>query len=525
MTPERKQHLLALAAAWLLALPFAISTTVLPWGRDQGIYAHAATRLLDGYVPYAETYVFKPPATIFVHAASMLLFGRNMLAIRVFDVFWTLATVAVLYGIAVRATQSRFFAALTGVVFAAIYHHYTYWNTAQTDGWTNLPIGLALLLALGDEANPRRALAAGVLAGIAFWFKYTVGLVFPIAVLLPLLRRGRGGLPEAGAVIAGFALAVGGGVLAMMALGAWDDFVEIQTEVVFPYSGATKAAGGDEGIARKSFDRFVKGVGTLGGPVSMVISSLGLLAVLGDLAWRRKLDDRAVARLAALGWAVTGLASAWTQGKFFSYQYLATVGAAALLVPIALSTVAEIVPRGRYVVIPACVILLGWTGSQKPFPNRWQILWNLAQGKTTLEHEYDKGNYGFKDMSLDHNMAMGKWLKENTPEGEPVFIWAYDPMIYVLAGRDMTSRFPYTFPLVVSWAPVEKYEQELISALRDDPPSAFVIGKDDGVFVVMGHRRDSRKTLVEFEEMNAWLRENYVQQKDVGRFQVWTRRR
>lgn len=89
LSRDRRRDLAARVGAWLLALPFAVSTTVLPWGRDQGIYAHAASRLLDGYLPYSETFVFKPPATIFVHAAAMALLGRDMLAIRVFDVVWT----------------------------------------------------------------------------------------------------------------------------------------------------------------------------------------------------------------------------------------------------------------------------------------------------------------------------------------------------------------------------------------------------------------------------------------------------
>lgn len=510
MTPsrERRRDLVALAAAGLLALPFALSTLVLPWGRDQGIYAHAAARLLDGHLPYAGTFVFKPPATVVVHAAAMSLFGREMLAIRAFDLLWTLATVAVLFALARRATGSRIFAALAGVAFAVLYHQHNFWNHAQTDGWTGLPIALALLLALGE--GRRRAVLAGVCAGLAVWFKYSLGLVLPLAVALPLLRRG---LADAAAVAGGFTFALAGGVAVMVVLGVWPAFVEIQTAVVAPYVEAT--GGGAS---------FWGGVGRLGGPVVLALAAAGALAVLVDLGRRRVLDSRALVGLAAIGWAGAALVSAWVQGKFFAYHYLPAVGAVALLIVLGLASAARLGPRARAVVLAVCAVLLGVAATRRPFPERWTTLGELVRGRTTLLREYARGSYVVPDMSVADNLRIGTWLREHVPADEPIFVWSYDPMIYVLAGRDMVSRFPYTYPLVIGWGPVDAYRAELMTALRATPPAAFVVGKDDAVPAVTGHRRDSRRTLREFSALHAWLREHYAPQGEVGRFQIWTRR-
>ena len=79
-------------AITVVALCLVSGGLFFPFGRDQGNYAYPAWAWLDGQMPYRDVYVFKPPATVWVHALAQLLFGHSMVAVRILDLGWTVAT-------------------------------------------------------------------------------------------------------------------------------------------------------------------------------------------------------------------------------------------------------------------------------------------------------------------------------------------------------------------------------------------------------------------------------------------------
>src|SRR3954470_18541038 len=82
--------------AVLLGLP----SLTYPFGKDQAEYACTADAALNGKIPYKDVFCIKPPMTPAVHAASLLLFGRSMASIRIFDLIWQAATAVVILIIA-----------------------------------------------------------------------------------------------------------------------------------------------------------------------------------------------------------------------------------------------------------------------------------------------------------------------------------------------------------------------------------------------------------------------------------------
>lgn len=511
-----REHALALATMVLLAMPFALSSLILPWGRDQGIYAQAGARLLDGYLPYRDTFVFKPPVTVFVHSLAMALFGREMWAIRALDVGWSVATGVVLYAIAFKATGSRVAGAAAGIAFAWQMHRVGWWASAQTDGWSNLFVGLALLAVLAGRPTWWKGLLGGLAVGVVFWFKYTGGAILPVVVVLPLLRGWRRGWLATLGVVGGFAASIGLGFGLMALTGTLEPFLTIQREVVFPYTGA---GGGKGGIAREGWNTFGARLHKYFQAL-LVPAGAGALAVVGRLVWRLRLDDRDAAGLAALGWALAGLAAAWAQGKFFQYQYLLWVGGACLLMVVAGSMLVRFSGRLRLPLLGAMGLVYVVTLAGDPFPERWESLSRIVTGGQTLAEDQHRRNYRTRDMSLRDNVAAGAWLESHTDPDDTVLVWAYDPMVYVLGDRNMAGRFPYTYPLVVPWAPVEAYEAELLEDLRRAPPAAILIGSRDAVKLVTGHKKDSRRMLRELPELDSWIRDRYVLAERVGRYEI-----
>jgi hypothetical protein len=515
--PGRWRHGAALLVLTLLSLPFTLSSLVQPWGRDQGIYAHAATRLLDGYVPYTETYVFKPPGTVLIHALAMGLMGREMWAIRVLDAGWSLLTAAVVYGILWRATRDRAASVLGGLLLCWQVHRVNWWGSAQTDAWQGLFVAVGILLLLtGPARSLWRGALAGALLGLALWLKYTVGGFLGVLVLLPVLRGGWRAWPAVAGVVGGFVLGGASGVVALWAAGAWDAFLAIQREVVFPYTGA-----GGKGIARGDLDLLGTRMEKFYGLPVLVLSGLSVVVIAAEAAWHgfrdRHLPDRTVAAVAGLGWAAAGLLSVWAQGKFFQYHFGLLLGGFALLLALLLHRAGRRIGRRSALLLGVLLLLAGFEVDHR---QRWRELAPWLAGRASLEEVWHRENYRTRDMSLRENVAVGRWLARHTERDDRILVWSYDPMVYVLAERDMVGRFPYTYPLVVRWAPVERYEEELMDDLRADPPAAIVIGSGDAVRLVTGHGFDSWKTFRRFEALRRWVDAEYPVEQRVGRFRV-----
>lgn len=524
---------LALGLAVLLMLPFAASPLVLPWGRDQGIYAFSAWQVLAGHVPYTDIFIFKPPGTVYVHVLSQALFGSSMLAIRLLDMLWSLATGAAIFGLVLRATRRPLAGTFAAVVFTWSAADLSYWSQGQTDAWANLPYALALLLVLAEP--PRRwrpwlALAAGVVFGGAFWLKYTTGGLLPFLMLVPLLRDGlrdRAAWLSAGAVLAGFTGAVLG-VLGMLAAGgALSEFFAIQRDIVVPYTGVTGAA---DGVQRRSLWTFFAATERFG-VAQLSLWAVGVVGVLGLVGARIRswtlqdregplFDGRSLAALAALAWTLSGLLSGFVQGKFWMYQLMTTVGGGAMLSAIGLWTLSSGI-GGRWAVALAVPWLLwAWDGR---FPHRLELLQGYLTGQYDLEGLYSRGNYRNGGFDSRQARRVARVLARRTDPDSRIFIWGYDPMIYVLAGRRPVSRFPYHYAQIVPWGP-DHYDDELFTALQTDPPAAFVVATDDSVSVVTKVKADSDELLERWPELHAWVQAEYREVEQVGRYAVWERR-
>lgn len=495
-------------ASWVVGIGaslMAATMIVLPWGRDQGIYGQAAQELLEGRLPYRDVFVFKPPMTVIVHALSQLLFGAHFVSIRVLDIGWTTATAFLVALITHRATRLPTVAAVAGLLYAAQYTQQGWWETAQTDGWMSLPMGLALVCVLRRELW--WSALAGVLLVVAALFKYPALAVLPFVLGLSLLEAERRWVRPA-VVIGG--MAVSGLVFmgTMLALGAWTPFIEAQTQVVLPYAGGT--------LTRVPFGVMLSRLWKYNAAV-VLPGAVGLVPLIVDL-WRRPRDEANRWALVGAGWFLAGLMSGIAQGKGFEYHFLPTEPGGAVLGGVLLGALIRM-KLPEWLVIAGAVIPMGLWVATGPMPERVSQLGDLATGDTTLE-QLGKG-YRTRDLSLSSAFDVARYVREQTDPDRPILVWGYDPMLYVLSDRPMLSRFPYTYPLVVAWGPRDAYREELVVAFDANPPSVVIVGKQDRVPVVFGHGMDSKDTLRRYPKLGKRIQRDYKMVKTGWAYEVW----
>src|SRR5580698_5577710 len=132
----------ALSAVTLL---WAVSSLWLPYGWDHGCFAYLSDTILRGGMPYRNALDFKGPLTFYIFAALQAVFGRQMWAIRAFDLM--LLACAGVAGIRVGSRfVSRRAATCTMLVLVLAFASFGNWYTAQPDGWAAL--GLFVVIAL-----------------------------------------------------------------------------------------------------------------------------------------------------------------------------------------------------------------------------------------------------------------------------------------------------------------------------------------------------------------------------------------
>lgn len=71
-------------------------------GADQGLQAFVAAELLQGNLPYVDNWDHQFPGGWVLHALEIFLFGKSVLAFRIFDLFFQLGSAYLIFRITLK---------------------------------------------------------------------------------------------------------------------------------------------------------------------------------------------------------------------------------------------------------------------------------------------------------------------------------------------------------------------------------------------------------------------------------------
>jgi hypothetical protein len=143
---------------------------------------------------------------------------------------------------------------------------------------------------------------------------------------------------------------------------------------------------------------------------------------------------------------------------------------------------------------------------------------SLISGKITLEDHYRNfEKYTVADFSLSANMDTAAFISDNTRKDDEIYIWGFEPLVYVLSERKCVSRFIYNVSLFWPWV-TKEYKTEFMETLRKKRPKYFLVLRNDELPWVSGLYDDSEKALKNYSELNLFVTQNYIYDREIEDF-------
>jgi 4-amino-4-deoxy-L-arabinose transferase-like glycosyltransferase len=353
----------ASAALGISLWPSATGATE-PLDCDEAAYAYIAHRILHGDVLYRDLTENKPPLGYWLYTLAVALGGYNELTIRIMPIPFVLATIVLVWWIALRLGGSAS-AALAAALFILLSTDpFLFGNGANLEHFINFfsTAALGFVVLTWDRSDGRYLLASGVCLGAAALVKqialFHVLLFVPALFLRSWTRVDRQG-PRAAR---GFldVLAFGSGLLAIVAIvalvlfasgsgrSAYDDIVQ--------YGAALATDTRADPNAPSSFVRWLTGNADPAGRLPWPFGSTDYLVWWGSgswplwlasapsLAWLLLAPGTTAPRRLVAAWTLSAWAQIALPGLYWQHYYLLPTSGVAITVAICL---AEAISRLR----------------------------------------------------------------------------------------------------------------------------------------------------------------------------------
>ncbi len=519
-----------LAAALVITVALGVPMLLFPLGPDQSIFAYIAHRISIGGFPYVDAWDQKPPAIFLLYVIALHIPAPLMRNVRIFDLGMVCLTVIAIYLLAQELWSplaGGLAAAAYGTAYATLYG---YWYTAQPDGYCGLPLCLATWLYYRFLAGRRiwPYVTAGLLTGFAFQLRYPSALI-GLAWLYIEWNHARSSTTcrwtaafrRIVSFSAGFGLmqaAFVGYLLAGHALSAYVaaefSFAAHYVRLGGPYSPNGFEWGLYLDAARMATVEFLSAHLFIALPAGLALTH----------ALRRDGDVR-VREIAFI--ALTAALGVLLQAKFFWYHWLAILPFLALLGGKGLADAARVFGRNSRLTAlgglagTVLVLLLLSPQATDAAVRQWKGVGDYYAGPARRERFNSQfGAYGSEPYSYLADDQVARYLQARTAPGDTIYVYGYDPLVYLISERESASRFIYVFPVITPWVPAN-WRSEFYRDLQTKAPHYILIQADQGAPWIDGLHVDTATYAAHDAELQRILTNRYELDTEIEFFTLY----
>ncbi len=502
--------LILAAAAWWL--PFGIE----PPGRDQSLFLAEAQALRAGSRLYTGIWEHKPPGIIVAYALADVLAGPGDMAFHLLD--WVAGGLTALgLLVLVRRFTASWGAALGSALFYVAYHGGPvfggFWARAQAevvmDPWLVLAL-LALTSRTGSAAGAALSAAvAGFSVAVMLALKYSA---LPLVLLaLPGSLGGGTGRRLLAIRVLAFFTALVLPILAWLAYLQWTDRLTAfwTATVTFNLAHSTVAK-----ISRTEFFLWKVFAGFHPLLPLYVLAVAGMSWVLAA-RWRSQPVPAGASRLLLWGvftWLLSLVAVFW-QSKFWHYHYQVVLVPLCLAAGATLAMLLAWLPRTRHRVPAAAASLALIALCSLPYGrlviayNREHLIWPALRGAVDRRQFLATYRSGATDYDVLATTEAAESLRSETTPNDRIFVWGFEPGIYVQTQRRPASRFLYDYPLMPRFEAVHaEFMRQLMHDLETQPPARIVVMSRDPNDI---EEKDSVTQLLDVPALRQFIITNY----------------
>lgn len=403
------------------------------WNVDEAIHAAVARTLLDGGVLYRDAIDQRTPLTYYATAAVFKIFGANNLAaMRIFVALLVGGTGFLLLcaGRSLRRPAAGGAAAVAYVLLATGAFFQGDANAINTEWFLAFftAAAAAAFLARGGGGEPWRQVGIGALLGAAFLSKQPalLDLAAPAAALVYIAwrtRRVAAGTRTLAALLAGWLLPVAIAAVWLAARGAWRD-AEFYTWIYNLRYYAPETTTADR---ISSALLAVRLMGTAA-PALLAVWLIGGAATTVRLLQRPVSIEGAAAdtgRLYVVVWSLTSLAGAAASGRDFQHYSIQFLPSFCL---------------GAALAGTGAVRWLWQLRTGRPTARAVAVVLVLAFAAPPVVHALAHRHRTLPD---DASTRVSLYIRHHSPADARIFVWGYQPDIYLLSNRRPASRFVY----------------------------------------------------------------------------------
>jgi 4-amino-4-deoxy-L-arabinose transferase-like glycosyltransferase len=469
-----------------------------PLDCDEAIYAYIGNRIAHGSVMYRDMTENKPPGGYWVYTLAVKLFGPNELTVRLMPIPLVLATIVLVWWIALRLRGPG--SAVVGALIYAVVSTdpFLFGNGANMEHIINLfaTASLACLVVCWERPGRLGVLMAGVCLGLASLVKQVAivhALIYVVALLLRATKMTEEGeslrsilsrIVDVAALVLGIALVWGCAAGAVARQGAARDAYDD----VFRYGRALATETPSPANAPPKWMRWVTGNADPQGNLPWPFGKTDYLVWWGAGSW-----PVWVATVPALAWLLIGpgtsgprqltaiwTLSAWIQvalpGLFWQHYYLLPVPGLAICIAVFLGDQFAITRKDvirillAVLIVPAILAALGWTAWRQ-----WQEYLQVPPQQLTVR---DKGGAQWienRRLGLDLARRSKRW------ENPRLFIWGWQAPLYFYSGLKPATKQLFADDFIRAFAgtdhPLVRPRIERIMAdLNANPPAIIFTG-------------------------------------------------